>query len=124
MKAAVILLLLLPGGLALAGTLGEMVADCEQQSAGDHVALGLCLQNAALTENQRLDDLYSALRASLRGDPARRLLTAQRAFVRYRDMHCTAIGTAGRESDNVAWQTCNLRLTLNRIELLERYPEP
>jgi uncharacterized protein YecT (DUF1311 family) len=111
----------LPAAAAAADGFEAQRAACAASHPEDRAALALCLQDAALAANLRVDERYFALREDLRGDSARRLLTAQRAFVRFRDLHCTAIG---RSVDNVAWQACNLRLTLDRLAQLERYPEP
>lgn len=106
---------------AAADSFDTLRAGCAASHPDDRAALALCLQEAALAANLRVDQRYSALREGLKGDQARRLLNAQRAFVRFRDLHCTALG---RAVDPVAWQACNLRLTLDRLAQLERYPEP
>jgi len=113
--------LLLLASAVSADTWDELHGACTTAHADDPAALTRCLQDTALAQNLRMDALYSGLRTGLTGDPARRLLNAQRAFVRFRDLHCTAIG---RTMDPAAWQACNLRLTLERIAQLERYPEP
>ncbi|MCC5794878.1 MAG: DUF1311 domain-containing protein [Chromatiales bacterium] len=105
--------------------LPSVVTGCEETSA-DRAELALCLQEAALEWNLVLHERYATLRAGLTGEPARRLLTSQRSFIRYRDLHCTALagfaGSASMRRDPVVWQTCNLRLTLQRIEELHLYP--
>ena len=121
-SALALLAALLAGALPVAAASFDAQHDsCQASHPEDRAALALCLQDAALAANLRVDEHYSALRQGLKGDPARRLLTAQRAFVNFRNAHCTAIG---RAVDNVAWQACNLRLTLERLAQLERYPEP
>ena len=121
-QAVVSLSALLACALPAAGDDFDTLRDsCAASHPEDRDALALCLQDAALAANLRVDDRYSTLRQDLKGQPARRLLTAQRAFVHFRNAHCTAIG---RSVDSVAWQACNLRMTLERLAQLERYPEP
>lgn len=118
---AILSAILACAGPAAADSFDTLRAGCESSHPDDPAALVLCLQEAALAANLRVDERYSALRQDLKGQPARRLLTAQRAFVNFRNAHCTAVG---RTTDSVAWQACNLRLTLERLAQLERYPEP
>lgn len=123
LQAAALLLatLLAATGHAAGNSYDTLLAGCASAHPEDRAAYTLCLQEAALAVNLQVDARYTALREARKGDQARRLLNAQRAFVRFRDQHCTAIG---RAVDATAWQACNLRLTLDRLAQLERYPEP
>lgn len=98
--------------------------DC-QQSAVTTTDIVACITEAFEREDQRLNDNYQQLRSQLSDPRKEQLLTAQRAWIAYKEANCDFYadpegGTLARISAN----SCVLTETTHRADELEELMQP
>lgn len=121
MQKFLILLTLAAGGPALAQTT-ILTTDCGAQS--NQTAMNDCAATAAKSADAELNAVWEKAVAAVKGGPAAApLRSAQRAWISYRDLACTAEAAAnegGSIAPMVASQ-CQERLTRARAADLELF---
>lgn len=98
--------------------------DC-QQSAVTTTDIVACITEAFEREDQRLNDNYQQLRSQLSDPRKEQLLTAQRAWIAYKEANCDFYadpegGTLARINANA----CVLTETTHRADELEELMQP
>lgn len=116
-------------GLVRAGALALMLAgpavaqDCGDDA--DQAALNQCADKAFAAADATLNDRYKAIMARLADDPDTRklLVTAQRAWLDFRDKECrfAASGVEGGSIEPMIVSGCRQALTEARVAALEVY---
>ena len=105
-------------------TLAETKPDCKNPMT--QLDMTMCAGRAAQASDREITQVYRQLRANYKGTSQdNRLVTAQLAWLRFRDAECKA--AAGRfEGGSMApmvYAGCSDRLTQQRIQDLKRYLE-
>ncbi|ALN71512.1 lysozyme inhibitor LprI family protein [Aureimonas sp. AU20] len=115
-------ILLLTLGLTLTAAPARAL-DCE--AAQDQASLNFCAGRAYSEVDHKLNDLYRTLKDRLAGDHDRlaRLVSAQRAWIAFRDAECdfVASATEGGSVQSMVHADCLRTETEQRIEHLESY---
>ncbi len=97
-------------------------ADCQGQSQRD---LDLCAANAYRAADKALNDTYTTITLRLKGNAAGRakLVSAERAWVAYRDAECdfAASGVAGGSISPMIIADCRADATKQRQAQLAKY---
>lgn len=99
--------------------------DACQESAVSTVDIVACITEEFEREDKRLNDNYQQLRNQLSDSRKEQLLTAQRAWIAYKEANCDFYanpegGTMARVSAN----SCVLTETTNRADELEALMQP
>lgn len=110
-------------GLAVLAPLSAANADDCDKATGGQAGLNECYGNVFKKTDAELNKLYKEIEARLKddADTTKRLVTAQKAWVAYRDGECD-FQTAGDGSDvGMAYPICQTAITQSRIEDFKGY---
>lgn len=110
-------------GAATAMPLSAARADDCDKATGGQAGLNECYGNAFKKADAELNKLYKEIEARLKddADTTKLLVTAQKAWVAYRDGECD-FQTAGGGSDvGMAYPICQTAITQSRIDDFKGY---
>jgi len=118
------LLLAAAGGLLLINIAGPALAD-DCAEAGTQSELNHCAMQSFQTADAALNRAYLKIQGRLKKDPAaeRLLVTAQKAWLRFRDAECTFSASPSMDGSiyPMLIATCRAALTNARTQQLEAY---
>jgi len=116
--------LILCAALALLATGTAQAAD-DCANASDQTTMDVCASEAFKKSDKQLNDLYKQIGARLKGDAGKTklLVTAQRAWVAFRDAECafSASGVAGASAYPMINSLCLDGLTQTRVKDIQTY---
>ena len=121
MKKALVLMCLLAPIAAVAGdNTSAAHAACMEKSGGVTSAMQDCIATELLRQDARLNKAYKAAMAPLTASRKKQLLSAQRAWLAFRDANCQFYADPeGGSAARLAANDCVLSATANRATELE-----
>lgn len=113
--------LILIASMTIAGVSAATAMDCD--NAPDQATMNVCADKALKATDARLNSVYRAITRRLADDPdtLKQLVTAQRAWIAFRDAECTfrSSGTSGGSAYPMVYATCLDGLTRSRLDALK-----
>lgn len=112
-------------GVALAAQVFQAHADDCSDAQGGQAGLDECADNSFKKADAELNKLYKEIEARLKDDPdtTKLLVTAQRAWIAYRDAECTfqSSGAVGGSIYPMTYSMCLDGQTQSRIQDFQNY---
>ena len=119
-KALVLTCLLAPLAAAAGDNTSAAHAACMEKSGGVTSAMQDCIATELLRQDARLNKAYKAAMAPLTASRKKQLLSAQRAWLAFRDANCQFYADPeGGSAARLAANDCVLSATANRATELE-----
>jgi len=113
--------LILIATMTIAGLSAANAMDCD--NAPDQATMNVCADMALKATDTRLNTVYRAITRRLADDPdtLKQLVTAQRAWIAFRDAECTfrSSGVSGGSAYPMVYATCLDGLTRSRLDALK-----
>ena len=98
----------------------QLPAECA--SPETQLAMNTCAQAEYAQADVQLNNAYQALKAQVSGEKAEQLITAEEAWIAYRDLYCEFVQDqfAGGSMQPMVYHSCMTQLTQNRTALLDQ----
>jgi len=95
-------------------------AECDNPET--QTAMNICSQGEYEQADTKLNNVYQAVKASVSAEKADQLITAEEAWLTYRDRYCDFVAAqyAGGSMDPRVYSGCMTRLTADRTAVLDQ----
>lgn len=102
----------------------KLPAECD--SPETQLAMNTCAQAEYAQADVQLNNAYQALKAQVSGEQAEQLITAEEAWIAYRDLYCEFVQAQfdGGSIQPLIYAGCMTQLTQNRTALLAQTAPP